>query len=74
MNETGEKILHPTIEMFQGAHTLVPYYTNGRVLMPGYRNPSLAAPLDGDYVVKTELNRTPYSWLRERMDRKSRHF
>lgn len=74
MSGTGEKITHPTIEMFAGAHAMVPYYTNGRVLMPGYQNPGLAVPLDGDYVVKTELNRSPYVWLRERMARKIRQF
>lgn len=63
-----ESDLQKSAQHFQGAATVVPFYTIGRILMPGGQQPALAVPLDGNYVVAENLNRSPYSWMMNRME------
>lgn len=74
MNDEFRRKSEELKEIFPYATDMVPFYAIGRILMPGYKLPALAVPLDGDYVVPTNLNRMPYGWLNDLMGREQSRY
>ena len=57
------------LESFPYASSFVPYYTNGRILLPHeFSSPAVVVPIDGEYVVAAPLPRNPIVYFVDKFE------